>query len=343
VTDWFWERGSLAFDYWVARQLRPGVDAVIGYEHSCLATFRRARTLGIATVYNMTAPHHSVIGPILRDELGKTPGLWDRYRRRTQALDTERNRHKDAEFALSDLVIANSQFTADSILARGFASSRVSVVPLACPPLLSQANQDNGRPAGSMRFLFAGSVSVRKGAHHLLRAWGQLAPSSGELRLAGGWHLPASYRDPLPACTRYLGLLTPDSLSQEYLAADLLVLPSLCDGFGMVVTEALAHGLPVLTTPSTGASDLLRDRENGLIVRGGDVEGLAGTLRWCLQNPERVRSMRERALRTAAARPWTVYRQEFADELSSFLDRSTTSPERQRRGLKEQVAGAPGW
>jgi glycosyltransferase involved in cell wall biosynthesis len=317
--DRVWEAGSLAFDRWVAGRVRPGQDAVIGYEHSCRATFVRARRLGVATVYNMTAPHYRTAEAVLSNEVGQAPGLRDRYRAYVERQGPRRGRHKDAEFALADCVIANSRLTAQSLGGLGPPGDRVAVVPLGAPPL------DPRWVAGGSRekfvFLHAGSVSVRKGSHLLLQAWKQLAPRQAELWIAGGWQLP---RLPDLASTpgvRELGNLSPGQLAERYLAADVLVFPTLCDGFGMVVTEAFAHGLPVLTTTAAGAADLVRSGENGLLVPPGDADRLAAALDWCLRDPHRTRAMRRAAAATAAARPWEVYRREYADCLARLLGR----------------------
>jgi glycosyltransferase involved in cell wall biosynthesis len=83
----------------------------------------------------------------------------------------------------------------------------------------------------------------------------------------------------------------------------------LCDGFGMVVTEAFAHGLPVITTTRAGASDLVRHGENGLIVPAGNARALAEALEWCLTHRIELRAMRRVALETAARWQWRDFRQ----------------------------------
>jgi glycosyltransferase involved in cell wall biosynthesis len=118
-----------------------------------------------------------------------------------------------------------------------------------------------------------------------------------------------------------LGNLDHRALFRRYQEADLLVFPTVCDGFGMVVTEALANGLPVLTTTSAGAADMIRDGENGWVIPPSDEDALAAALTAAAANPARVRDMRAAAMSTAAARPWTVYRREFAQALHDLATR----------------------
>ena len=81
-----------------------------------------------------------------------------------------------------------------------------------------------------------------------------------------------------PASIRFYSTIPHVELFKQYQKADVLVFPTLCDGFGMVVTEAFAHGLPVITTNRAGAADLVRHGENGLIVPAGDAGALAQAL-----------------------------------------------------------------
>jgi glycosyltransferase involved in cell wall biosynthesis len=85
----------------------------------------------------------------------------------------------------------------------------------------------------------------------------------------------------------------------------------LCDGFGLVVSEALAHGLPVITTDQVGAADLLEEGVSGFVLPAGDVDALAARLEWCVTHPAELRAMRAAALQAARARTWEVYRHEL--------------------------------
>ncbi len=80
-----------------------------------------------------------------------------------------------------------------------------------------------------------------------------------------------------------------------------LIFPTLCDGFGMVATEAWSQGTPVITTMRAGASDLLRDGENGLLVEAASADDIERALQRCLDNPKLLSSMRESSLATAAS------------------------------------------
>jgi glycosyltransferase involved in cell wall biosynthesis len=116
-----------------------------------------------------------------------------------------------------------------------------------------------------------------------------------------------------------LGSLPRSELYRLYRESSVLVFPSICDGFGMVVTEALAHGLPVITTDQVGAADLIVDGVNGWIVRAGDAEALRERMAHCLEQPEALRSMREAAERTGFKHSWKAYRKRLVRTICDYF------------------------
>ena len=161
-----------------------------------------------------------------------------------------------------------------------------------------------------MRVLWAGTFSPRKGAHYLIDAWRRAGLSEREAVFDhyGAVTLPPSLAGKAPPEFRFRGSVPREELFDAYRVADVFVFPTLCDGFGMVATEAFSRGLPVLTTCNAGAADLVHHGENGLLVRAGDAEDLALALRWCVHNREALRAMRPAALATAAGWQWQDYR-----------------------------------
>src|SRR6185436_11275715 len=115
------------------------------------------------------------------------------------------------------------------------------------------------------------------------------------------------------------GSVAAAELSAVYRDASVLILPTLCDGFGLVVSEALAHGLPVITTHNAGASDAVFHGRTGFVVPPADFNALRSTLTWCAEHPDDLFAMRRPALASAARWTWTDYRRRFADLLTDAL------------------------
>ena len=169
-----------------------------------------------------------------------------------------------------------------------------------------------------MTVLFVGQLSRQKGVHYLLEAWRRLKLLDAELRIVGHFAGNKNFLTKYASPASFLGPLNWQELREEYRRADLLCLPSLGDGFGQVVLEALACGTPVLTTSSCGASDLIEHRENGFVINAGDLEGLMSALEWASENRLKLSRMRSAARATAEEYPWTKFRRRIVAELHSL-------------------------
>ncbi|MEO0454734.1 MAG: glycosyltransferase family 4 protein [Verrucomicrobiota bacterium] len=160
-----------------------------------------------------------------------------------------------------------------------------------------------------LRLLWAGTFSIRKGAHLLLKAWQDWEPGSRvQLDVFGSNQLPDGLLKSLPEEIRFHAPVARKDIMCVMESSDLLVFPTLYDGFGMVVTEALSRGLPVLTTPCAGACSFIRHRENGLIIQEDSETELAEALKWCLNNKKLCKQMRPLAVRSAQDWQWPDYR-----------------------------------
>jgi glycosyltransferase involved in cell wall biosynthesis len=315
LTDLVWERTEAAFDRLVARSVPPDHRAVYGFEYSSRATFARARELGAQVIYDMPAPEPRFVQKLLEAEIARFPELNTALHRHTAAREEERTARRRAEWDAASLVIAASRFTRDSFGSAGLDISKVRVVPYGAPPPHAGESQVTAS-RGPLRLIWAGTFSIRKGAHHLLEAWrrGGFARHA-RLQVFGSQGLPESLLRPAPEGVEFAGPISRDRLLEQFEVSDALIFPTLCDGFGMVITEAWSRGLPVITTNCAGAADLLQPDQNGLLIRAGDPAAIASALDWCLSHRGELREMRGPALATAKNWQWSDYRLKLAETL----------------------------
>jgi glycosyltransferase involved in cell wall biosynthesis len=192
---------------------------------------------------------------------------------------------------LADTVIATSTKAAAHISEM----HDLSGVKVAAPGVLP-ASSAAGEPDGH-RLLCVAAVTHRKGQDLLVAALqDHLADLNWSCTLVGALREPVPHTDPR---IRFTGPLTGTDLEASYADADLLVLPSRAETYGMVVTEALARALPVVATEVGGVPEALGTAADGsrpgLLIKPDDVAALAAALRAWLTDP----ALRER-WRTAA-------------------------------------------
>jgi glycosyltransferase involved in cell wall biosynthesis len=165
----------------------------------------------------------------------------------------------------------------------------------------------DSRPATALRFIYAGGCSIRKGIPVLLEAWEKAQLRDAELLLVGSWQLADSKLKELPRGVKFLGPVGPEQLRELYRESDVFVFPSFFEGFGLVILEAMACGLPVIASECSAGPDVLDD-SCGRVIKAGEPEQLIESLRWFTANPDRLPAMKAVARYRAEGFTWGRYR-----------------------------------
>ena len=272
-----------------AARLLPLSDAVIGFATQSLHTLHHAKSRGARTILDRACPHVDFQQAIVRDEAVKVGARylpeppWFRQRQ----LD---------EYATADAIVVPSRYSADTF-PPGL-RPKIVIAPLLPRELTRTAAP---RPATAEFTLgVLGGNPLRKGYLYLLEAWHQLALPNARLLLRAPDLTPYPR---LAALARHptierIGFLP--HISDFYARCDAFALPSVDDGFGMALLEAMAHGVPVLTTTHTGASELLTDGVDGLITPPFSAEALAEAILRLYQSPALRQSIGQAGQATVA-------------------------------------------
>ncbi len=256
---------------------RPEADAVWAFNGAALELFRWAKMRGKRCLLEQTLAPRKVACRLLAEESERWPG-WEPSMPPPAGSDPLAEREEE-EWGLADRIVAGSAFVTDGIRQCGGPADKCAVVPYGVDPkrFSSAASNVEQRSARRLRVLFAGEVGLRKGAPYLLEALRQLGPKNVEGRFAGRIALAperlAAYRD----LASFLGSVPRLQMPALYCWADVLVLPSVCEGSATVVYEALAASVYVIATPNAG-SVLSGTSAFGEIVPIRDIDAIANAL-----------------------------------------------------------------
>ena len=219
--------------------------------------------------------------------------------------------HKAAMKAVLDhadaLLIGSKSFAEEVERNHGTRSERFTIVPGAVD--IARFSPRNGaRDADQpLRVLYHGRVDVRKGAIDLLYAW-QRVPGDARLVISGiGPDLDAVGAKiaelGLGGRVEQTGYVAYENVPGVYRSCDVFVSPTYAEGFSNTILEAMASGLPVVSTNAVGVVDCLRDGENGLLVEPGDVGALGRALTGMITDA----ALRERLASTALREAREIY------------------------------------
>lgn len=304
----------------VAALVRGGSDlrGVYAYEDGALATFQAARAAGLRCIYDLPIGYWRVAQRLFAEEAERVPEWAATLTGRDDGA--EKLARKDAEIAAADLVVVASAFTRQTLAEAPGLQAPVEVVPYGAPAVASQGAARRRREAGRpLRVLFAGSLGQRKGLSYLLDA---VAPLGSHVDLTLLGRPTARGCAPLETALRthrWVPSLPHAGVLAEMARQDVLVFPSLFEGFGLVLLEAMSQGVTVITTAHTAGPDLLTEGEDGFIVPLRSSAAIAEKLEALVRDPERVAAMGDAARQKASLCSWRAYRQRLVATVGALL------------------------
>jgi alpha-maltose-1-phosphate synthase len=298
---------DLRFDHGMASLIESTDSAAYLTFGSALKTIRRAHRVGVATLLQQALHHHRFNVAILQEEARLQPAYAGTLQFHTP--NARRRRVADAELRETDWTMVLSSFSKQTYVSAGVEPDRVIVNPLG---VAAERFADvRRRDDATFRVLFLGVLTQRKGLSYLLEGFRRAAIPGSELVLAGqrwGSDAPWTRLD----CVREIPWVEAEALPRLFAEADVLVLPSLVEGFARVILEAMASGVPVVITPNTGGGDAVRDGVDGYQVPIRDPDSIAERLRHLHSNPDLLAEMRRKARERAAEFSWERYAEEVA-------------------------------
>lgn len=285
---------------------RPEVRVVHSFEDCSLKQFQAAERKSKACVYDMPASCY--------DWRRKNENeLAEKYKQwlpptGVSSHQWARPDQKRKEMELADLILTPSTFSKKTIT--NYFDKKVIITPYGVD--VPKELQIMQKKDDIFRVVFAGTICVQKGIPLLLKTWKQLGWSKSELTLVGTWQLNRDVIRKLPQGVKYIGRVSQQELMRIFLKSDWLVFPSNSEGYGLVILEALAHGLPVLASTATGAVDLPAS-EAIRLFEPENPEQLAQTL--IAAKAAFGKSLSKEARRIAQGCTWERYRKRSEQRL----------------------------
>jgi glycosyltransferase involved in cell wall biosynthesis len=262
------------FDRWVKKQLQPGDHIISSYGYAN-ASFEWVRAHGGKTFLDAGNSHPDNFWSTLSEEQR-------RWKSQYPPVARHHNLRSLAMLKHVDYILSASSFVTNTFLARGFKPEQI--LPHPRPINLSAFKAPTGlRPKDRpLTVMSTGTLCLRKGSPYLFEAFRLIHKKLPNTRFVLRRVFSSDFKELLPRYNdvpiAWLGPLPVAELAAQLRQADIFLLPSLEDGLALTVVEALACGLPVITTPNTGASDMIESGKNGEVVPIRDPQALANAV-----------------------------------------------------------------
>ncbi len=309
------EQAVQRFDAAVARAVRKNqnLQAVHAYMDTAEQTFLAARERGIRTIYELPTPYWRFTRDIVKVETECQPE-WA-MTLPVMDEDSEAMQRRDRELQLADLVIVPSELVRDSLKLAPPFQARVHVVPYGCPELpsaISHLPSAEASPSHPLRVLYVGSLNQGKGLAYLAEAMTGLEELA-TLTVIGSRTSasPCAALDRVLAEHRHRSGLSHEEVLAEMRLHDVLVLPTLYEGLALVLLEALACGLTVITTANSGIAGLIENGREGFIVPIRSATAIHDRLRQLAGDVVLLQTMQQADLAWSGEHSWQHYREEL--------------------------------
>lgn len=305
----FFRNQGERFQRRVAAVSQATADVLVLYDCDAFHALDATRSSDLIRVVELAATH-----PVTHDEIYRTEAAkWPEFARHLEiyAQRPERYARLCAEVDLADYLLVEAAWVKTACAAQGYDPERIFVVPLGCdldrfhPPPTPRATN------GPLRILtYIGNPSLVKGLPYVLGMLSRLK-SDVPIELVcygiGEFVLPPSFDLGHIKITRH-GLLPHGEVAALMREVDLLCHPTILEGFSFTVAEAMASGLPVITTADrSGVAEIITHGHDGFVVPLGDVEGMAAIVRRLHGEPALRRAVGQAARQTIEAYSWDAY------------------------------------
>ena len=261
-------------------------------------------------------PHPLSIKSLLTDELLLVPNAKQSLMKEPEMyLDEYQLGRLNVEGELADQIIVASSYTKQTLIENNICSDKITIIPYGVESYSFQPKLKYDEHNGKIKLIFVGQMIQRKGLVYLFDAIKLLNTENIELTLVGRGVIDAKL---IEQYTKYFKInikinISHNELVNELHSNDLLVFPSLVEGFGHVILEAMSIGLPVLCTNNTAGPDLFVNGDEGIIVPIRSAQAIAEKIHYFINNKKELANMGLSASRTANYFTWLKFRNEIGN------------------------------
>jgi glycosyltransferase involved in cell wall biosynthesis len=310
-----WMVAGSRFGASVVRRGFGRADTVLAFSSAAQEIFEKARTKGITTVLDhATAPRSREMAAVAQEE-DRFPGWTSCSVLGDTGLQPYSERQA-RERELADRILCGSTFVAGLLGDEGVNPARIRVLPLGVDTTFFGVQRPSRAAGKNLHVLFVGSEGLRKGLGYLLDALSSLRSSRIRLRIAGNPGFTARGMSRVQSLCEECRSVSRAEIRDWYGWADVLVLPTISDTFGLVILEAMASGLPVIATAASGGPDVIRDGVEGWIVPLRDPSSIAERLERLISSPGSAAVMGAAARVRAAEFDLHAYRRRLLEAIA---------------------------
>lgn len=278
------------------------INFFIGFNNYSLFQMKKLKKNNVKIVLEQRIAHVNTEIKIYNKELGYTP----------KNLSSYMIKRKLKEYDIADYILVPSKFVYDSMVENNISKDKLFLIPYGYNSDVFLKNEKNTeedkKEEKVLKLLFVGQIGYRKGVKYLLEAVSSIRSKDLKVELTLVGNVDSDFVAVLKKFEghfRYVNFIEQEKLVHLYNDSDVFVFPSLCEGSALVTYEALACGLPLITTFNTGS--VIVHRKEGILIEPSNSEAIENAILYFLEHPEELKRMANNSLETAKKYTWDSY------------------------------------
>ena len=300
------------FEYFASKKVDyKNSDILVGWSGFSYKAFQKSENYNIIKILERGSSHIKFQSEILSEEYKK---FNIKYK-----IDPKLIKQELKEYDLADYISIPSKFVKKTFLLNRIEEKKLILVPYG-------ANLDNFYPQKKkdniFRFIYVGTLSLRKGVWYTLKAFNELNLPNSELILVGlidHDFLPLLKEFTSNKKIKIFSHVSQNKLIEFYNISDVFIISSIEDGFAMVIPQALACGLPVICSENSGGSELIKNGVNGYVVPVRDIYELKKKMNLLYEDKKHYIFLKEKLGKRTKNLSWDRYGGLIIDNYSSLL------------------------
>ena len=283
---------------------KNNVDILVGWSSFALKSFQKIKKEKCIKILERGSTHIEFQKDILKAE-------YEKFSIKPNLPSNHIIKKEKQEYDLADYIMVPSEFAKKTFLNKGFKDEKIIKVPYGVSLKHFKSVDLKNNKNKKFRIIYVGSLSIRKGIIYLLKSFSELDLSNSELLLIGNIEKDIKKLIDPYIKKKNIFHLNPkeqNHLSKYYNSSDIFVTCSLEEGLSMVQIQAMACGIPLITTPNSGSEDIITNGIEGFIIPIRDTIILKEKIRFFYNNPLKVKLMGNKAkLKVKKSLSWDNY------------------------------------
>lgn len=303
--------------------IKEDVDVVICYDANCRYCFEylKEHAPRIKRVMDNAAPNRNYLNKIYTENKEKCGPFVKALSKYKYLFDKSEAKRFVDEISYVDYHIVASDFSKKALEYDGVSDNHIFVVGYGI-----DANRFIDEPRiydkGKLNLIYVGEVNQRKGIYQICEAAKKLNNPNIEFNIIGtGYEAQKALLSPYEKYVTFHGPQYFEKLQNHLKHNHVFLFPSMGDGFGLVLLEAMAAGLPVIASYNSAGPDIVSEGDNGFLIDTCDENALISKIKWFLNNQDKMQRMSKRAIETARLFTWERYESGIVNAVSNIINR----------------------